>query len=223
MTIIGHRGARGLAPENTLSALKKGLQHGVDEVECDIRVTKDRVVILHHDANLVDPNGTKHRISEHTYKELIAHKPDLATLEQALDTINRRRPLYIEVKPGEPVRPIIHILQTYLDNGWQPSDFRLASFSYKTLNELHRALPGIAIIVNENWSGVRAGHRARKLGANRVSMNARWLWSGYIWAAARGGHELVAFTVNNPGRARRWERLGLAGVITDYPDRFQTF
>ncbi|MCY7314955.1 MAG: glycerophosphodiester phosphodiesterase [Rubrivivax sp.] len=45
----GHRGARGLAPENTLPAFQKGLDLGVTTLECDMAITKDGVVVVHHD------------------------------------------------------------------------------------------------------------------------------------------------------------------------------
>ena len=48
----GHRGARGLAPENTLPAWKKALELGVDTIECDMAITKDGVVVVHHDLRL---------------------------------------------------------------------------------------------------------------------------------------------------------------------------
>jgi len=222
MLVIGHRGARGLAPENTVMSLKKALQHDVDEIEFDLRVTRDGVVVLHHDRDVLDPNGTHRRIAAHTYKELLDHKKDLATFPEALDAINQAVPLYVEVKPGEPVAPIVAIVGDYLEKGWKKEDFRFASFSMKTLSSLHDALPDIALIVNESWSGVRATHRARKLGTKRLSMNALWLWSGFIRGTAHGGYKLVAYTVNNPKQARRWERSGLFGVVTDYPDRFQS-
>ncbi len=221
MKIIGHRGARGLAPENTIAGLKKALEHNVDEVEFDLRVSKDGVVLLHHDRDLTDPNGKRWRIAKHDYQELLEHKADLATFSQALDTLKSSVPMYIEIKPGEPIAPITDIINGCLQQGWRKDDFRLASFSLKTLEALHSALPDISLIVNENWSGVRAGHRARKLGAMRVSMNRRWLWSGFIRAAGRGNHQLTAFTVNDPRQASRWERAGLYGVVTDYPDRFE--
>lgn len=221
MKVIGHRGARGLAPENTIASLKKALEHNVDEIEFDLRVTKDGVVVLHHDRDIIDPNGQHRRIAKYTYRELLIHKKDLATLAEALDAVNRAVPLYIEVKPGEPTAPMITILRHYLKQGWQLDDFSLASFSLQTLQQLRAAMPEVGLIVNENWSGVRGGHRARKLNAKRVSMNRRWLWSGFIRAASRGNHQLTAFTVNDPKQARRWERAGLYGVVTDYPDRFE--
>ena len=54
----GHRGARGLAPENTLPAFQKGLDLGVDTLECDMAITKDGVVVIHHDLWL-NPDTTR--------------------------------------------------------------------------------------------------------------------------------------------------------------------
>ncbi len=51
--IIGHRGARGLAPENTLAGLARALELGVDGVEIDATMTADGVLVLHHDRRLL--------------------------------------------------------------------------------------------------------------------------------------------------------------------------
>jgi glycerophosphoryl diester phosphodiesterase len=222
MKIIGHRGARGLAPENTIASLQKALDHHVDMLEFDLRFTKDDVVILHHDADLTDPNGDKRAIADCTYEELKTHKKDLATFEAALDVIGHKVPLYIEVKPGVPTKPVIKIINKYLVNGWQTKHFLLGSKSQKTLLELHTALPHIQKIVIEPWSGVRARYRARQVGTQIVSMNQRWLWWGFIRGFKNNGWQLYTYTLNNPAKARRWERWGLAGVVTDYPDRFDS-
>ncbi len=76
----GHRGARGLMPENTLPAYKKALEIGVDTIECDMAITRDGVVVLHHDLWLNpdttrDPDGKwldrrGPAISELTFAEL---------------------------------------------------------------------------------------------------------------------------------------------------------
>jgi len=54
----GHRGARGLAPENTLPAYRRALELGVDTLECDMAITKDGVVVIHHDLWL-NPDTTR--------------------------------------------------------------------------------------------------------------------------------------------------------------------
>ena len=54
----GHRGARGLMPENTLPAFQKALDLGVDTLECDMAITRDGVVVVHHDLHL-NPDTTR--------------------------------------------------------------------------------------------------------------------------------------------------------------------
>jgi glycerophosphoryl diester phosphodiesterase len=221
MIIIGHRGARGLAPENTIASLRKALEHKVDEIEIDVRVTKDGVPILHHDRDLIDPNGSRHNLKKTTYKSLLEHKADLTTFEESLNELKGTVPLNIEIKPGVSTDPIIEVIKSALKNGWKMSDLRFVSFSYIILEKIHTALPDAKIVVNERWSGVRAGHRARKLNAFRISMSRLWLWSGFIKAVSRNSYPLITYTLNNPAKARRWAKYGLYGVVTDYPDRYQ--
>ena len=221
MKIIGHRGARGLAPENTLAGLQKGVEHGVDMVEFDIRVTKDGVPVLHHDEAVIDPNGEQRKIANHTYAELHDHKKDLTTLDEVLSQISHSVRLYIEVKAGEPVHPIVKVLQHQLAHGWTASDLMLSSFDAQILRDLHAALPEVETMVLEKWSGTRATYRARQLGTRNLCMNQLWLWKPFIQPMAKRGWNLYAYTLNDPTKARRWAGYGLAGVVTDYPDRFQ--
>src|SRR5579871_6089782 len=149
MKIIGHRGARGLAPENTIASLQKGLEHHVDELEFDLRVTKDKIVVLHHDAKIREANGQRHKIVESTYKELLDHKPDLATFDQVLNTIGHSVILDIEVKRGVNIDPVVMAIKKKLNDSWKPEDFLLGSKSQKTLLALQAALPDVPKVVIE--------------------------------------------------------------------------
>jgi glycerophosphoryl diester phosphodiesterase len=221
MKIIGHRGARGLAPENTIAALKKGVEHKADLLEFDLRVTKDNVVILHHDKAVSDASGKRLLIKDHSYSELKDHKPDLATFEEVLKTISPKQRLYVEIKPREPLEQIVRLIKKYLKQGWPAKSMLLASKHQPTLVALHQALPELQTLVIEPWSGVRAHRRAKEVGTNIIAMNKLWLWFGFIWSVSRSGTQLYAYTLNDPGKAKRWQRWGLAGVVTDYPDRFE--
>lgn len=206
MKIVGHRGARGLAPENTLAGLRKALEHHVDAIEFDVRVTQDGVPVLHHDP-----------LPKHPYAELKDRDKDLATLEEALTAINLAVPVYIEVKPREGTKPIIKVIKKC---GWDEGKLRLASKSQTTLLELHKALPNLRCVVIEPWSGVRATWRARQLGTQHIIMNQRWLWWGFIRSISRN-YNLGTYTLNDPSKAARWQKYGLRLVVTDYPDRFK--
>lgn len=221
MKIIGHRGAKGLAPENTLASFAKALEYNVDEIECDARVTSDGVVILEHDDWMHDVAGNKQHVTKSTHAELLAHKPDLLTLEAAIVFINKRIPIQIEVKEREQLKPIIKVVDTLLAKGWQPKDFVFSSYNFKVLQELHAAIPAIEVCVIESWSGVRATYHARKINTKRISMDQRWLWRGFIAAMSRRGYLLTPFTINNARRARIWAKYGMHAAITDYPDQFK--
>jgi glycerophosphoryl diester phosphodiesterase len=220
MKIIGHRGARGLAPENTVLALSHALDHHVDEVEFDVRVTKDSIAVLHHDP-AITINGSTLRIAHYTYEELRKHKHDLTSLESALDFINAKCRPHIEIKPGEPIEPIIRVVQKFLDSKiYTIRDFLFASKSQAILRTIHKAFPGAEMVVIESWSGIRARRRARELGTTRLSMKATWLWSGFLKPMAKRGYQITPYTLNNPAKARRWSRY-IYGVITDYPNLFR--
>ncbi len=219
MKIIGHRGAKGLAPENTLQAFQKALEHHADQLEFDLRLTKDGVIVLHHDPYLSDLEGKRLVIRTHTFKELQAHKPDLLSFDEFIRKIGNKVHLCIEIKPDEPVKPIAKRLKDQLRRDWKPNDFSIASFDQKILRAMHRLFPEVEMIVNEKWSGVRARLRARQVGTKRISMRSWWLWPGFLAAMQRAGYQLSPYTMNDPKKVRRWQKY-LYGIITDRPDLF---
>jgi len=220
MKIIGHRGARGLAPENTLASFKKALEHHADELEFDLRVTRDNVVVLNHDRQLTDPNGAHMRISTHTLTELRKHKADLLTFEEFLSVIDHRVHLLVEIKPGEPTEQIVTLLQAEIALGRPAANISVGSFSQSVLRAIHAALPELEIVIIEHWSGVYATWRARQLDARRINMRSWWLWRGFLRGMYRHGYLIAPYTINDRKRAQKW-RPYIYGVITDRPDLFE--
>ena len=223
LKIIGHRGAKGLAPENTLEAIEAGIAAGVDIIEIDIRVTKDSVPILSHYKRLLTDNGqlTELVIADSTLADLQAAKPSLPTLEDAIRAIKHRKPIFLDIKPRVPYEPIVSVLQTCLKKGWQPKEFTLGSFSQSLLRALHVALPECPTWVIEHWSGVRASWRCRELGTKDVTINQHFLWWFFIQGMHRSKYHLLAYVLDDPRKAKRWAAYGLYGVITDHPERFR--
>lgn len=220
MQIVGHRGAKGLAPENTILAIKKAIEYKVSIVEVDVRVTKDGVPILFHNRKLKINHEPRLVIAKTNYAQLKQYKSDLTTLEQAMAITAGKARLCMEIKPGVELVHIIRLVSAQLKRDRSASDFLFSSFSYPILKQLKSMLPQIDVAVNESWSGVRAGYRYRKLNAEYICLNYRFLWSGYLKLASRGKQHIYGFTINEPKIANRLSKSGLAGVITDYPDRF---
>lgn len=220
MKIIGHRGAKGLAPENTKASIRVALDSGVDEIEVDVRVTKDNAVILNHD-NFIRVGTKKYVIRKHTYKELLSYKPDIITLNEAFDAVNQVVPLLVEVKPREPLEPIIAVVTARLAGGLAVDKLLIGSFSQRLLKRLHQSFPETTMVVIEKWSVLRAVYRANRLQTNRLSLNQRLLFNSRVQRLAKRGFAVYPYTMNDPQKAAHWKKHGLTGVVTDYPNLFR--
>ncbi|MDB5176157.1 MAG: glycerophosphodiester phosphodiesterase [Candidatus Saccharibacteria bacterium] len=220
MKIIGHRGARGLAPENTLASFAKALEYGVDEIELDVRTTKDHTVIVHHDRRVSDHTGAMLNISKHNYAELLAHKPDLVTFDEAMRSINRIVPVIVDIKPGAAAKPLVKAIDQLMADGWKADDMSFQSLNHPLLLALHKTYPNIPKIIVERWSSIRAVRRAKQVSTNRLNMRSWWLWAPVIKGLSSRNYALITYTVNDPAKIKRWEKYGLYGVVTDCPDRF---
>jgi glycerophosphoryl diester phosphodiesterase len=223
--IVAHRGASGLAPENTALSFEKAMELGVDMIETDCRVTKDGVVVLVHDREAHDPAGNSLTVKDTNYAELRAHKPDVLRLDDAIALTNRRVRLMVEIKPGVPTAPIIAVVEDFLKRGWKTDDFIFASFDFKALQHVYAELPAIERIVLEVWSSIRAVRRAKKVDTTYLSMDQWFLWWGFVRRISKR-YKLFSypdervFLKLNHTRPSRWFKYGLYGVITDYPDRY---
>lgn len=196
MKIIGHRGARGEATENTRTSVDAAIRAGVDMIEVDLRISGDPIVLSH------DP-----LVADRTYY----------SLAELLAQVSGKIPLNLEIKEIEVVDKLAPLLASY------SGEILLSSFDFKTLLICRQLLPDIPLAVLESWSGIRATHRARKLNTKRIHMNQRWLWSGFISSVSKRGWQLYSYTVNSQRQALNFDRAGIKGIFTDYPSRFTLY
>jgi glycerophosphoryl diester phosphodiesterase len=226
VVIVGHRGAHGLAPENTLAGFAKAMEYDIQQIELDVRLTRDGKLVHVHNADLVGHDGSRHRVADSTYEMLKAHKPDIATLEETIEFVNHRVQLMIEVKAGTPAEPVAAVIKSYLARGWQPSDFMFAAFDYRILKQLYKLLPEIDRVVLDTWSGMRATSRARRLKTPYISMDQDFMWWGFVRSVASRyklytyPYPKTRFRRFNHNKPKRWFKHGLYGAIVDYPDSF---
>ncbi len=90
MLIIGHRGAAGLAPENTMESFDAAYNAGADMIEFDVRLTRDNRLVVIHDAKLKRTHGHKDAVARLTYKQLCAlteDKPVPLVADVLMDTL----------------------------------------------------------------------------------------------------------------------------------------
>lgn len=224
--IIGHRGARGLAPENTLLGFEKALEYDIDMIEFDIRQTKDDVLIVIH-KHLRTADGRRFVVRNTRYEELLKYDPDIPTAAAVIESVNRRVRLMVEVKKDVDPKPVAALIKSFLERGWQPEDFMFNSNRYHILKYLMDELPQVERVIQGNWSGVRATYLARKLRTPYILLDQRYLWWGFVRSVSRK-YKLLTYTFPwmerepyNHHKAIRWVKDGLYGLVTDYPDYYK--
>ncbi|MEM8601432.1 MAG: glycerophosphodiester phosphodiesterase family protein [Bacteroidota bacterium] len=263
----GHRGARGLRPENTLLAFDLALDLGVTTLELDTVISQDEEVVVSHepwmnaaiashpDGRPVAPDEARSlNLFQMPYAEiarydvgrrgnprfpeqvaLAATKPRLRDVIEHAEARaahdGRPAPYYnIETKCTAATDGLFHpsperftaLLWDVLDRTGIAPRATLQSFDVRTLQEAHRrALPIRLALLVEYEAEHRVTSHVARLGfvPHIYSPDYRLVDAALITAAASVGMDVIPWTVNAPEDAQRLRDLGVAGLITDYPDR----
>jgi glycerophosphoryl diester phosphodiesterase len=232
--VIGHRGAASSAPENTLAGLRKAHAFGVRWVEFDVRLSGDgRCILLHDDTvdRTSDGRGAASRLTLAQLARLDAGSwfaPEFAgeripTFEAVVDVLGELGlGANVEIKPaaGDEVataRATVEILRRRWPAALPPP--LLSSFAPLALEAARDAAPEIARghlfgRLPENWR-----EQADRLGCVTVHCDQKHLTRSLARAVIDAGYPLLAYTVNDPARAREIIGWGAASVFTDCPDR----
>lgn len=223
MLIIGHRGSAGTKAENTVASLREAVRVGVDMIEFDVRVTRDRRAILAHDFHMYKSHGRLDYIRRHTLKELTKRTAGtdrpIVTLETALKECFGKTVVNIEIKERAAVRPILDCLRPYIK---QTDDWELVLFSAFNpliLRYIRRQAPqsNLAMLHYRNPLNFMAWHRSLDLSA--VGFHRLHLSNFGIKVANELGLFSYAYTINRPDAVGKLAERGLDGIVTDYPEQ----
>jgi glycerophosphoryl diester phosphodiesterase len=232
---IAHRGAGKLAPENTLAGFRVGAGLGHRAFECDAKLSADDVPFLLHDATLERTTSQRGVAGHLTWAEL-----------SRLDAGAWHSPAFA----GEPVASLESVSRYCLANGFalnieiKPTpglEGRTGEVVAQVAARLwagHASLPLLSSFRPEALAGARdaAGHLPRalllealwpgwfetaaSLGCVAVVANQRLMDAVLIERLHGAGLRAIAYTVNEPSRARALIELGIDGIVTDAVDRF---
>ena len=232
--IIGHRGAAGHAPENTLVSVQRAYDLGVRWIEVDVKLSSDDVPVLFHDDKLErTTNGkgpiTRKRLNE--LKDLDAggwfessfageRIPTLVELVATSARLGLGLNLELKPSPGEEEktgRVAAEVLQVIwpaalpapMISSFKPE--ALAAFS-GVAPDMERAL--LFHKLPKEWL-----LQARALGVSALHCKARHLKRDHVDAIRDSGLAVRCFTVNEDEDAQRLFRWGVGSVFTDFPDR----
>jgi glycerophosphoryl diester phosphodiesterase len=240
--VIGHRGAAGAAPENTLESLQLAVAEGADAVEFDVRLSAEGVPVLLHDPVLDRTTNGGGPVAEGTTSRLAGldagyrftpdggvtypwrgkgvRVPTLRSVLSALSTI----PLLIELKTADAAGPVLRLLleheaaervvvASFLEAALAPFRGTPIPTSASQPRILRRWLLSALRLP---WP--RSPDRAYSVPdryRDRVSVPTR----AFIRAARRGGCPVHVWTVDDPARAAVLWARGVCGTISNFPAR----
>ncbi len=226
--VVGHRGAAGECPENTLRSFDRALAQGADALEMDLRATADGVPVVIHDPTVdrtTDGTGRVAALSLAALRDLDAgggeRVPPLAeVLERYPET-----PLLMEFKEVGVAAPAVETIRRHGAGG----RVLVGSFGRAAGRPADRA--GIARVA-ARWEGARFWLGARlggSTGPTRFRGFAVPEWyhglhvvdRRFVRRAAAAGLPVHVWTVDRPEDARRLRAWGVAGIITNFPGRMR--
>lgn len=224
MNIIGHRGARGLAPENTLASFRAGIKAGADWIEFDVRATKDGRVVVVHDSNTLRISNKLKRIKSTDYKTLrdlkIFDNYTIPTLAEAMNAIEGHAKINIEIKSAGCAQAVVQNITRHIKKGANYNDFLVSSFKAKYLKEVHWLNPRIPLGLLHSLQTSKF-LKLRGLRVQAVGFSSRRLPSHALHQAKLRGLSVYAYTVNSPRVAAKLARRGIDSIVTDRPDAMQ--
>ena len=236
--VIGHRGAGGHAPENTLAAFRRGLQLGADGVECDVHLSRDGRIVVVHDATLERTSNGTGRVGERSLAELQAldagswfgaefageRIPSLtevcALLHEAERESGRGPWLFVELKHGDDVYPGIEAeLLAEIERSGLSERLAVIGFDHRAIARLKARQPGLRAGVLYDGRPVDSTQLATAAGAGWIGPSVKWVDAAEVRRARAAGLEVFAWTANEAEAMRRVLAAGVTAVGSDYPDR----
>ena len=232
--VIGHRGAAGHAPENTLAGFRAAARLGAAGVEFDVKLTRDGELVLFHDDTLERTTDGRGRVADHSLEEIraldagIRFAPEfrderVPTLGLAIGlAVELGLSVNIEIKPSsaqetETGWALGRVLARDWPAGVGPP--LVTSFRPAALEALRAAAPWLprGLLIWErppDWLAT-----AQRLGCRVLNASHQHLDRNLVLAAKAAGLRIGSYTVNDAGRAAEIAAWGVDWVITDVPDR----
>jgi glycerophosphoryl diester phosphodiesterase len=217
---IGHRGAAGYAPENTISSVEKAIALGVDAVEIDVQITRDGALAVMHDCTVdrtTDGHGYVRDLLLEDLRRLRTSSggQPVPTLAEVLGAINGRAALMIEMKASGIAAPVAEAVRQ--------AHFRsrvfYASFQHDDLlqvREIDRDAQTIALF--EGVPVDRIGF-LRDARATHAGIALGSIFPGFTRVLQEAGFQVFTYTANEPGEIAWACHCNVNGIISNYPDR----
>lgn len=234
--IIGHRGAMGSAPENTLASFRRGVEEGADFVECDVHLSRDGEAVVIHDDTVdrtTDGQGYVNALTAQQIKRLDAgawfgsefRGERIPTLREVLHWAKTQRScdgvslgIIIELKPLKTgVARLVERVESVIQRVGMQERVVVISFDTTALTVLKRRFPHqlAGWLYSRRWARPLA--QAHRLGVHALFPRYNRLSQRLMQAVHKAGFPIATWTVNTEPEMKRCLTLGVNAIATNYP------
>ncbi len=224
---VAHRGFSGKYPENSLAAFQAALDHEAEVIELDVQCSAEGHLVVCHDPDLERLTGLPAFVRDLSLSRLQAPDMGLVTLEEVFATLPADTLINIEIK-----HEATHFLQWHTEQAvvdcvraWGRSkQVVISAFNPMIVHRIRKLAPELstAYLITQTLTPLLIFLLAR-VNARYVHVDQRYLNPRVVRALQRKGIQVLGYTLNT-AEAFQWaQKLGLTGVITDYPDRWRQF
>jgi len=233
---IAHRGASGLAPENTVSSALLAWQLGADAVEIDVYLSADNRVVVIHDADTKRVSGVDLKVDQTDARTLRtldvgAWKDEKYTgekvpfLEEIVETLPEGKRLFIEIKCG---KEIIPHLEKIVNSSGKRRQITIISFHFDVLTNSKKQIPDIPAYwligtQRDDQTKEFLPHdpewitKAKENNIDGLNVHYAGVDEAFMKAIRAAKQDLYVWTINDPVQAKRLIDLGIKGITTDRP------
>jgi len=219
---IGHRGAKGHGPENTLLAIRRALAQGVTRIEVDVYSVDDQLMVFHDDRLERTTNGIGY-LCDQSFNYLrsldAGDGEQIPTLTEVSTLVNQRAGLNIELKGPDTAAPVAAFISNLVNSGWSLHSILVSSFDHRQLAELKRLNSEIRLGALTASLPVDNARFAESLGAFSVHPSIEFVDQSFVTDAHARGLRVYVYTVDHPEDIARMRELGVDGVFTNFPER----
>jgi glycerophosphoryl diester phosphodiesterase len=185
-----------------------------DGIELDVHATADGAIVVHHDADVRGRLISGLTFAAVRKRKLVNGEP-IPTLAEALEAAGPLR-VYVEVKALDAHHDTA--LFAALDAGPSPKHYQVHSFDHRIIQRLHRQRPDFGYGVLSAGYPLDPGAQIRAAGATALWEEGSMIDAPLVALAREAGASVIAWTVDDPARARTLAQLGVDALCTNKPD-----
>lgn len=224
MQIIAHRGASGLAPENTLKAIRLALALGAGAIEIDVQLADGELWVF-HDRRLercTDGSGVLTAQSRAYLASLDAGEGEgIPTLWQVMEAIAGQAELHIELKGAQTADEVARLTRrAETELGFTLTQWVVSSFHHPELARFAALRPDIRLGALTSTIPLSLAKFAAELGAWSLNCDVDFVDQSLVQDAHKRGLKVLVYTVDEPADQAMLAAIGVDGIFTNRPDRF---